>query len=166
MTIPQGVVRVRQHGQTLTFQVKGRATMQQSPSVRRFTEHCCAHGTNAVWVDLRHCTHMDSTFLGTLLVLKRAVEQQEQGKFALISPSPQCCRVLQHMGLDEFFSIVTEQEPEASDWTELKSESDDLTAFKRNVVQAHQELARLEGPAGESFRALADHLTGELGKKG
>jgi hypothetical protein len=29
-------------------------------------------------------------------------------------------------------------------------------------VQAHQELGRLEGPAGETFRELADQLAQEL----
>ena len=165
MVAPQGVVRVRQQGQTLTVQVEGRATMQQSPLVRRFAEHCLAHKTTALHMDLRHCTHMDSTFVGTLLFLKRAVAQQEQDEFALISPSPQCYRCLQQMGLDELFPIMTEGEPEASVWTELKSEADDLTALKRNVVQAHQELARLTGPAGEPFHALAGDLTRELEAK-
>jgi hypothetical protein len=44
----------------------------------------------------------------------------------------------------------------------LKSGPEDLTAFKRNVVQAHQELGRLEGPAGETFRTLATELAQEL----
>jgi len=162
MVTLQGVVRVHRHGQTLTVQIEGRATMQQSPLVRRFAEYCLAHKTTVLHLDLRHCTSMDSTFLGTLLFLKRAVARQEQDEFALISPSPQCCRCLQQMGLDEFFHIMIEGEPEASVWTELKSEADDLTALKRNVVQAHQELARLTGPAGQPFRALAGDLTREL----
>jgi hypothetical protein len=44
----------------------------------------------------------------------------------------------------------------------LKSELEDTKVFKRNVVQAHQELAHLEGPAGEIFRELADSLAREL----
>jgi anti-anti-sigma factor len=162
MAIPQSNVRVHQHDQTLTFQVKGWATMHQSPSVRRFAEQCLACRTTVLGVDLRHCTHMDSTFLGTLLFLKRAIDQQRQGEFLLISPSPLCCRLLQQMGLDEIFPIVTAEELTTSAWIELKSESEDIEAFKRNVVQAHQELAHLEGPAGETFRELAASLAREL----
>lgn len=163
MVTSQGVVRVHQQGQMLTVQIEGRATMQESPSVRRLAEYCLAHKTTVLHLDLRHCTHMDSTFVGTLLFLKRAVARQEQDEFALISPSPQCYRCLQQMGLDEFFPIMTEGEPEASVWTELKSEADDLTALKCNIVQAHQELAKLTGPAGEPFRTLAGALARELG---
>lgn len=162
MAAPQGIVRVYQHDQTITFQVEGRATMHQSPLVRRFAEQCLAAGATVLRMDLRHCTLMDSTFLGTLLFLKRMIDRQGQSEFALISPSPQCCRLLQQMRLDKVFPMVTVEEPAASAWTELKSTPEDINVFKRNVVQAHQELARLEGPAGETFRELADQLAREL----
>lgn len=162
MVALQGVVRVHQQGHTLTVQIAGRATMQQSPLVRGVAERCLAHSTTVLHLDLRHCTHMDSTFVGTLLFLKRAVAQQNQEEFALISPSPQCCQCLQQLGLDDFFPVLSEEEPETSVWTELASEADDVMAFKRNVVQAHQELARLAGSAGEPFRVLAGDLAREL----
>jgi anti-anti-sigma factor len=162
MATQQGIVRVHQYAQTVTFQLEGQATMHHSPAVRRFAEQCFTGGAMALYVDLRRCTHMDSTFLGTLLFLKRLVERQEEGTFALISPSPQCRQLLQQMGLGKVFAIMNMEEPATSVWTELQSEPEDVMAFKRNVVQAHQELGRLEGPAGETFRELADQLAQEL----
>ena len=102
------------------------------------------------------------TFLGTLLFLKRLVERRKEGKFALRSPSPQCYRLLQQMGLDRIFPIVNMEDSGAGTWAELPSKPEDVAAFKRNVVQAHQELGRLEGSAGETFRELASGLAGEL----
>jgi anti-anti-sigma factor len=162
MAAQQGIVRVHQHAQTVTFQVEGQATMHHSPAVRRYAEQHLTGGTTALSVDLRRCTHMDSTFLGTLLFLKRLVERREENTFALISPSPQCRRLLQQMGLEKIFAIVDVEEQAPGVWTELKSGPEDPMAFKRNVVQAHQELGRLEGPAGETFRELASGLAGEL----
>ncbi|HJY82173.1 MAG TPA: STAS domain-containing protein [Candidatus Binatia bacterium] len=162
MAAQQGSVRVHQHDQTVTFQVEGQATMHHSPAVRRYAEQCFTGGTTALSVDLRRCTHMDSTFLGTLLFLKRLIERREEGTLALISPSPQCRRLLQQMGLEKIFAVVDAEEGAPNIWTELKSGPEDLTAFKRNVVQAHQELGRLEGPAGETFRTLATELAQEL----
>ena len=162
MVAPQGIVRVSQHNQTVIFQVEGRATMHHSPSVRRFAEQCLPCGTTTLGVDLRYCTHMDSTFLATLLFLKRRVDRWVQGEFTLISPSPPCCQLLQQMRLDKVFPIVTMEELAASLWTELQSEPDDIKAFKRNVVQAHQELANIEGLAGKPFRELVSALVREL----
>ena len=50
----------------------------------------------------------------------------------------------------------------AGAWAELPSKPEDVAAFKRNVAQAHQELGRLEGPTGETFRELASGLVSEL----
>ena len=162
MVARQGKVRVHQHEQTVTFQLEGQATMHHSPAIRRFAEQCLAGGMMALYVDLRHCTHMDSTFLGTLLFLKRLAERREKRTFALISPSPQCRRLLQQMGVEKVFTVLEKEEPEPGVWRDLPGEPTDTTAFKRNVVQAHQELGRLEGPAGETFRELATQLAQEL----
>ena len=162
MTARQGRVRVYQHDQTITFQIEGQATMQHSPAVRQFAEQCLTDGMTVLSVDLRRCTHMDSTFLGTLLFLKRIVERHQTGRFALISPSPQCRQLLQQMGLEKIFPVVDREEPAPSVWRDLPSGPEDMAVFKRNVVQAHQELGRLEGPAGETFRELADQLAQEL----
>ena len=162
MASQQSTIRVHQHDQTVTFQLEGEATMHRSPAVRRFAEQCFTDGMIALYVDLRRCTHMDSTFLGTLLFLKRLVERREEGNFALISPSPQCARLLQQMRLEKVFTITHLEEPTAGVWTDLQSELTDVAAFKRNVVQAHQELGRLAGPTGETFRELAGQLAQEL----
>jgi anti-anti-sigma factor len=162
MAAQQTIIRVHQHDQTITLQIEGQATMKHSPAVRQFAEQCFAEDTTALSVDLRHCTHMDSTFLGTLLFLKRLVERREAGRFALISPAPQCRQILQQMGLGKIFPVVDGEELPVSVWRDLPSGPEDILAFKRNVVQAHQELGRLEGPAGETFRELAEQLAQEL----
>src|SRR5215813_159570 len=162
MAAQQGSVRVYQHDQTITFQVEGQATMHHSPAMRQYAEHNLTLGAIALSVDLRRCTHMDSTFLGTLLFLKRLIERRETGSFALISPSPQCRQLLRQMGLEKILAAIDAEELAPNDWIELKSGSGDLTEFKRNVVEAHQELGRLDGPAGETFRVLATELAQEL----
>ena len=74
MAAQPGRVRVYQHAQAVAFQVEGQATMQHSPAVRRYAEQNLTVGTTALSVDLRRYIHMDSTFLGTLLFLKRLDE--------------------------------------------------------------------------------------------
>src|SRR5213593_808640 len=90
MAAQPGKVRVYQHDQAVAFQVEGQATMHHSPAVRRYAEQNLAVVTTARSVYLRRCIHMDSTFLGALLFLKRLVERCEESTFALVSPSSQC----------------------------------------------------------------------------
>jgi anti-anti-sigma factor len=162
MAPPQGTVRAHQQDQRAIFQVEGWTTMNQSLSFRRYAEACISQGATTLWVDLRPCTFMDSTFIGTLLFLKREVYRRKRGEFALISPSEQCCKLFKQMGLEGVFPTVTPEQMPACSWTEIPRGTDDVTAFKRNVVQAHQELAGLEGPAGEPFRKVMRCLAPEL----
>jgi hypothetical protein len=100
---------------------------------------------------------MDSTFLGTLLTLQNTLTKRGEGSLVLLAPSPGCSKLLHQMGLDTF--IPTEQNcPDDIDslpWADLPAEPHDVGSFQRNVVQAHEELANLPGPAGEQFRAVA-----------
>jgi anti-anti-sigma regulatory factor len=137
----------------VTFRVEGRGTMTQSMPLRRFAERCLGEGITAMRVDLRHCTHMDSTFLGTLLTMQGLLARRGQGNLTVVSPSPGCAQVLQQMGLDGIFRTEKADEPDVA-WQELPTETPDMQTFKRTVTEAHEELANLPGPAGEQFRTV------------
>jgi anti-anti-sigma factor len=152
MAATQGIVRVHQEGTTVTFRVEGRATMLQSLPLRRFAERRLAEGAAALRIDLRQCSYMDSTFLGTLLTLQGAITRRGEGTLTLLSPATPCARILQQMGLGAVFH--TETTDEELPWSDLPADTGDDTSFKRNVAQAHEELANLPGPVGEQFRAV------------
>jgi anti-anti-sigma factor len=166
MAASQGRVRANRHDDRITFQVEGQGDMRLCPALRRFAEQGLAEGVTAVRIDLRPCTYLDSTFVGTLLRLKRAVARQGPGEFALVAPSPECCRLLHQMGLEQVLPSVAADELPADGWVELPGEAEDVRACQGDMVQAHQELARLDGPAGEPFRWLAGRLEEELGEQG
>jgi|ERR1051326_628639 anti-anti-sigma factor len=155
-------IRVHQEQQVVICQVEGRATMDQGLALRRYAEQALTCGVTAIRTDLRYCTFMDSTFIGTLLHVKRAIGRCECGELVLISPSQQCQRLLQQMGLDGVFLIVTAEEPHDEAWTELPTEPRDPSVFRRSVFQAHQELATLPGCVGDQFRAITDKIGKEL----
>ena len=82
--MPANIVRFHQDGGTVSFKVDGRGTMQQCSSLRRHAEACITAGAMRINVDLRDCTYMDSTFLGTLIFLDKQLRQR-QGRFSLIA---------------------------------------------------------------------------------
>ena len=161
MAAAQGTVRVHVYDQAVTFRVEECGTMNHSLPLRRLAEQGLASGMTAVRIDLRHCTYMDSTFIGTLLCLQRACQCRGQSTLSLVSPSPECCQLLKQMGIEQVFRIELAEELSGITWMELTAAAD-VTSFKHNVVQAHQELANLPGPAGEPFRWRGRRLTEEL----
>lgn len=153
MAAPQGTIRFCRQSKTVTFRVEGRATMTQSLPMRRCAERLIAEGVTEVRVDLRDCTYVDSTFVGTLLTLKRAVERQA-GHLTLVMPSVACDKILQQMGLDDFLPAEsTDLDPNAQ-WTDVGGGPADSVLFRQNVTQAHEELASLPGAAGKQFEAV------------
>lgn len=157
-----GRVQVCRSGDRITFHVCGRVTMRESPPLKKFAEECLKGPFSGVRVDLAECIYMDSTFLGTLLFLKRAADRQRRPRFALVSPSEPCRQLLHQLGLDDVFP-VDPAEPEAGDWSELTGGTiDDSPALRQCVAAAHQELADTPGKAGDAFRAVARQLAREL----
>lgn len=158
----QGIVRVCEDGLTATFQVIGWGKMDMSLPVRRFAEKALAAGARCLRFDLRQCTYMDSTFLGTLLIVQRAVRKNQGAEFFLVSPSDECRKLLHQLGVVEVFPCMACAEETAVAWTELARTLDDVGAFNRNVVQAHRELAELGGSAGAAFEPVARCLERDL----
>jgi anti-sigma B factor antagonist len=151
MAAPQGTVRVHQQDRTVTFRVEGRGSMTQSLPMRRCAERLIAAGANRVRVDLRDCPYVDSTFMGTLLAIKKTLDRQA-GAFSLVMPSAACARIVQQMGLtDVLLAEAAELDPDAQ-WTDVALDGTDPASFRQNVTQAHEELASLPGPAGEQFK--------------
>jgi len=154
MTTPRGILRVHQQGEQADVQVVGWGRMYESLPLRRYAAECLARGVMLFRIDLRHCTYLDSTFLGTLLHLKRSSKRLGCGDVILVSPSAECRRLLDQIGVLHFFVTETSDEVAAA-WQELACTRDDPAAFNRSVVEAHEELAGLGGAAGEQFRPVA-----------
>lgn len=147
------------------YRIEGQGKMRQGLVLRRDAEQALAEGATSVHVDLRDCSYMDSTFMGTLLYLFRAIRKEKDGDFSLVCPSDPCRRLLEELGIDTFCPILDESCPEAG-WEEISRDPTDDSGLIRKVLQAHETLAELPGPAGEKFRRVVGCLRQEEGSEG
>jgi anti-anti-sigma regulatory factor len=161
MAAPQATVRVCEKDHGLLFQVVGWGTMRQSLGMRRCAEAALARGVCRLRVDLRHCTYLDSTFLGTLLCLQRTARQLGDRAFALVCPSPQCRRLFQQLGVDDAFVAEAADEPPPEEWTELVGQQEGAGDFNQNVLRAHEELAELGGTCRKTFEPVVQQMRRE-----
>lgn len=149
----QGTVRFQQSDSALMFRAEGRGTMTHGLPMRQLAERALSNGTNTIFVDLRACTYMDSTFLGTLMNLKKMLDKLPDGQFRLITPSTACSRILHQMGVGDLLLAQEELPADPDKWADLPSQQDE-PQFRRHALQAHEVLAELPGPAGERFRQV------------
>lgn len=164
MTEPAGRVFAAIAGQDLLVRVVGRGTSHNSPALRQTAEEKLAGGTGCLRIYLAECTHIDSTFVGTLLSLARRPDLKQIG-LQLCAPSLECRRVLKQMAVLSLFEVLDcDSDPPQADWQEVSpySGGDNTWAFKRNVVEAHEQLASVPGPLADCFRAIAESCREEL----
>jgi anti-anti-sigma factor len=159
MDVPPNSLRVQEDTESLTVQVRGRGTMRLCPALRHLVEQSLAAGKTQIRVDLRHCTFLDSTLLGSLLCMQRQTQRRPGVRFAVVSPSAESRRHFEQVGVLDLLPI--EERDEAAEWRELPCDLDDLPRFKNNVVEAHRALADLPGSSGDHFRSVASCLEAE-----
>jgi anti-anti-sigma regulatory factor len=150
------MLRVHDEPASSTIDVAGAATMIESAAVHETASERIARGVRAIRIDLRDCKMMDSTFLGGLLSLQRHLAGMG-GTLTLVSPAPYVVELLGQMGLEGFYAVEVADRSEVG-WRELPAVLPRVGTLRRLVIDAHDELARVPGPAAESFRAVVDEL--------
>lgn len=152
-------------GQSVLVRVEGRGEADLCPALRSFCEQALGGSCTDVLIDLGECVYFDSTFLGTLLHLRKCPGRDARSPVILARPSAKCRELLQRMGVTRLFSVVDELPDESdADWVPLSElcEGRGSLAFRRNVVDAHQELANVDGPLGERYRMIAELAARDL----
>jgi anti-anti-sigma factor len=165
MTVLGGKVLARQESDTLCFLVVGKVTCHHSPALHQYAEEGLVRGAKRIHVDLRDCVYCDSTFLGTLLQLKRRCDRDNPDAFRLVCPSAQFRQMLAQIGAERLFQIVDHATTDTqTTWQQLDDDVDRVGAlrFKQNVVDAHQELAKAGGALGQRFGPLAEAVRSEF----
>jgi anti-anti-sigma factor len=166
MTAPSGKVLARRADAEITFLVVGHVTCHHASALRKYAEEAQATGAASIELDLRDCTYCDSTFLGTLLALKRQFDPGDEGRFRFACPSPAFRRMLTQIGAEHLFRIVAQASSTdmQTTWQQLTSHVDhaEIARFKRNVVEAHRELVQAGGELAQRFSPVAEAAAREL----
>lgn len=167
MKAAAGRVLARREGDEVSFLVIGRVDCHQSPAMQQFAEDALRTGARRLVVDLRDCSYFDSTFIGTLLQLKRKLEPV--GSFSLARPSIEVRQILAQLSAERLFTIA-EEAPRSdiqTTWQQLDShwEKEQSKAFKKTVVEAHEALAASGGSLTDRFKPVAESLRADLTKQ-
>jgi anti-anti-sigma factor len=170
MTDCSGKIFARRVGDEICFLVVGRVNAHLCPAMRGYAEDALASGATKVYVDLRDCTHCDSTFVGTLLRLRQVCGGSAAVELRLIRPSAAMQQILHQMGADRLFEIGNQKPAGGSDvtWQELEHDLGRTAVmhFKRNCAEAHQALAGEGGELAKRFGPLAEAMQQELSTDG
>lgn len=113
---------------------------------------------NAIIIDLTETAGIDSTSLGLLAKLSILSQQKVGFLPTLVSNQEDMNRLLQSMGFDQVFNIVSEVTPTDAELEDLPGQQLSEAQVKDKVLEAHRILMDLNEHNREAFRDLVSAL--------
>ena len=146
---------------SFVVRIGGHATREHSPAFMRSVTDLIAQcqGRQLV-VDVEPCDFLDSTFLGSLVVLFR----RSRKEMCICATDSTREHLFASARVDRLIPVRPPGECSWPDsWQQIdESEPCDVTALIENVAAAHRCLADIEGPNAAVYRDVADQLESEL----
>ena len=116
----------------------------------------------SVLVDLSAAVAIDSTSLGVLAKLSIAVQKKYQQLPLLVCNAQDILRILQSMGFEDVFVIVSDAQELRQQLAELPLANDlDEEEMRLRVIEAHETLMGLNEQNAVTFRSLVEALQAE-----
>lgn len=113
---------------------------------------------NAIIIDLTETAGIDSTSLGLLAKLSILSKQKVGFLPTLVSNQDDMNRLLQSMGFDQVFNIVSQGTPTDAELEDLPGQQLSEQLVKDKVLEAHRILMNLNEHNREAFRDLVSAL--------
>lgn len=117
---------------------------------------------DSIIIDLTETENIDSTSLGLLAKLSNLSRQKVGLLPTLVSNHEDMNRLLQSMGFDQVFNILSEGTPSSVELEDLPGQVLSEEVVKDKVLEAHRILMNLNDHNREAFRDLVSTL--ESGK--
>jgi hypothetical protein len=140
-------------GQAIAFHVAGRGVMQHGLPLRRggksVGKRSSAGKRSSTRVRL-YGQHLSRDAVEN----RKKTRKKEEARLLSSIPRPPAAKIIREMGLGEFI-VPADKVPEVvGPWVALTIDNSDTNSFRRNITEAHDELATLPGQAGEQFRGV------------
>lgn len=160
---------------TLIIFVQGEATHQHAPSVRtailNYMEKAAEgeYAIREVALHLGETPYMDSTFMGTLLLIDKACVRQTGSHLQIYNPSAFCRNLMESSGLADYLPLVTSVDIEEGERWPLEALEITRLQKARLLLKAHEELSALNEENRKQFsliRKLLEQDIQSLGGEG
>jgi anti-anti-sigma factor len=114
-----------------------------------------------VTVDLSACTYMDSTFVGLLVAIDRALKRAGS-RVRLVAPPPSCRSILTQLGLDGILAHEPGPWPVPAGAVLVFAERPPSPEF---LLSVHEALMEASGPARRQFGLLKQVLEQRIARQ-
>ena len=155
-------MEVARSGEAVYVRINGPGNMKLCPTLQDFARRMVKEGYTKFIVNLKDCSTMDSTFMGTLVELASLAKPGAES-LLIINAKDHCEGLLEGLGLDNVLQIKR-------GYTELPDiELEPLPEYAvkqaeriRLIKQAHENLVEIDERNREKFGPFLRQLTKEM----
>ncbi|MBB3229442.1 MULTISPECIES: STAS domain-containing protein [Halomonas] len=115
-------------------------------------------GLEAVMVDLREATNVDSTALGFLAKVAMALQGRLEHPPTIVVDNPDVQRMLDVMGFANYYTLVESPITEPHELRELPEVPADEEGMRQRILEAHRILMHMNEHNREQFQPLVEML--------
>ena len=156
-------------GDAIYVKVRGLGSMHNVPSFEDFAQTAIAEGARQIVLDLKRCTGVDSTFMGTLLGLHNALGDQhgddEGVGIVIVNIDDHARNQLTSVGLDAFMTLTEGKTRLPRKLKLIALDGDSLSDRERLkvMVRVHKALVAADPRNEAKFGPFLKGIVAELG---
>ncbi len=140
------------------IRVAGRGSFQSSPALKEFTRRLLDEGRRKFVVDLKDCTMMDSTFMGTLASLAIRLRDLGGGDLWVVNRNERNAELLSGLGIDTLFSEKPLLSAHDGACPEAIHHAADKAATREAIHEAHAACVAVDPRNEDRFKDVLEHL--------
>ena len=140
------------------IRVAGRGSFQNSPALKDFSRRLMDEGRRKFVVDLKDCTALDSTFMGTLASLAIRLRDLGGGELWVVNRNERNTELLAGLGIDTLFSDQPLHRAHAGECREAVHHAADKAATREAIHEAHAACVAVDPRNEDKFKDVIEHL--------
>jgi anti-sigma B factor antagonist len=156
-----GAMTVGRFAEGYAVRISGHGTIREGAAVQALARQAFNDPGTRLVLDLHECDGLDSTFLGTLVILHRQTVRTP-GRFVVSVDHEGAQRLLGQCRLERMLTIEEERPVMDGEPTRIPSASLEPADLAKLVIDCHRQLAETGGPEADAFAGVADRLEREL----
>ena len=162
MTVQPSIL-VGTANRTVWVRVEGKGSFLNSTGLKEFAKEMINRGFREFAVDLKNCTVMDSTFMGTLAGIALRLRELGQGNLRVTNLNERNSDLLSNLGLDQLFVIEPRNStPEMTTETPLAGAAPDKVTQAQTMLEAHEACVEANEANAAKFKDVLEYLKQDL----
>ena len=158
----QNMIEVGELDKKVYIRVTGAGNFKNSSPFKDFFHLMLDRSCTDFMIDLKHCTAMDSTFMGVIAGMAVLLKDSCDKTLLVINVSNHNLNLLSTLGIDKFLAIETKDKTRPAELSSLEQKRVSKKKLAKNMLDAHAILMNISDENRIKFKDVYDFLEREL----